>query len=152
MVRSRQRLAGCVSAVLERISAIDPQLNRARFTQLEKARATARAAWTAYAYGWRIMASGAATQGRTLEHPTSPSSGIRYATWQQPTLGGRLEVLLYQSDLTRALSAYSEDAEANLKMLCCNQYSTPSYVEMWQHLAMSAARIVPLEQKLNPSD
>lgn len=138
-----------MNAILERISitrshVIDPQLNRARFTQLEKARATARAAWNAYAYGWQIMASGATTQGRTLEHPTSPSGGLRYASWQQPTLGGRLEVLLYQNDLERALIAYTDDAPANLEMLQSNRYSSPQRLEMWQHLSINAAQIVHL--------
>jgi hypothetical protein len=117
---------------------------RARFIKLESARATARAGWMAYAYGWRIMPTAETRyDGRTSLGTTSPAGGVRYMTWQQPTLDGRFEVTLYETDLEAALKC-SLRLEEHMFELCSQRFGIPRDLEMWHMLAQVACKYVML--------
>ena len=138
-----------MTQILERYEAsmIQTHLNqeqRDKFMRLETARATARCAWNAYRYGWRILATAETRyDGRTSLGLSSPAGGVRYSPWQQPTNGGRLEVNLYQTDLEAALE-HSKHKLDHLDWLSGQRYTVPDFYDIWNALAVSACKFVTL--------
>lgn len=133
--------------VLERPKTNLPVDQREKFLLLESSRATARAVWGAFKYGWRIMPSLAVkTDGRTTEKVSSPTSGVRYAEWQQPTFNGRLEVMVFASDLTQALQFLDEATRIEFNDFTDGQrYSLPSanlLEQLFDGLAVESCRYI----------
>lgn len=134
-------------ATLERPKANLPVDQREKFLLLESSRATARAVWGAFRYGWRIMPSLAVKiDGRTTEKVSSPASGVRYAEWQQPTFNGRLEVMVFASDLAQALQDLDDAAKVEFDEFVNGQrYSLPSanlLEQLFYGLAVESCRYV----------
>lgn len=119
-----------------------PQLEREKFLKIEAARAVARAVWNAYRYGWRIAPNLATkTDGRTTEKASSPVSGSRYAEWQQITYGGRLEVLLYQTDFCEKYDLLRNEMQADfIEFADSQRYNLPS-MHLLEHLFMPLSPI-----------
>jgi len=138
-----------MTMTIERPRLTLPQAQREKFLKIESARATARAVWNAYAYGWRVAPSLAVkTDGRTTEKASSPASGARYSEWKQPTAGGRLEVIVYETDLyaelvpLRCLISNDFDNFVN-----CQRYSIPSTAlleRLFTPLSFTACNFVAL--------